>query len=168
MSLSKPDTVATQERERLRAKQLEEKPYKADEHELRNFRQMAQEVERKDVLKTRRRANELFEKAVDYKTYRLANHSASCTPYMAGHLLRSKKKVGASISQNSRNGKDLVGVLKFQDSFRRTCNDGGVHKGIGMMLFKYYVKETAWKTMKKSKHRLRVRQVARSSAKRRS
>ena len=89
---SKPDTVATQERERLRAKQLKDKPYKADENKLKTFRQLAQEVERKDALKTQRPANELFEKAVDYKTYRIANRSASYTPYMAGHLLRSKKK----------------------------------------------------------------------------
>ena len=31
---SKPDTVATQARERLLSKQLEDKTYKADEHEL--------------------------------------------------------------------------------------------------------------------------------------
>ena len=43
---SKSDTVATQDRERLRAKQLEDKPYKADEHELQAFRQIAEEVER--------------------------------------------------------------------------------------------------------------------------
>ena len=41
---------------------------------------MEEEVERKDALKTQRPANELFEKAVNYKTYRLANHSASYTP----------------------------------------------------------------------------------------
>ena len=116
---SKPETVATQERELLRAKQLEEKPYKAEEHELQTFRQMAEEVERKEALKTQRPANELFEKAVDYNTYRLANRSASYTPYMAGHLLRSKKKVDASMSQKSWNGKDRVGVLNFLGSFRR-------------------------------------------------
>ena len=66
VSPSKPDTVATQERERVRAKQLEDKPYKADESELHTFRQMAEEVEQKDALKTKRPANELFEKAVDY------------------------------------------------------------------------------------------------------
>ena len=69
-----------QERERLRAKQLEDKPYKADENELTTFRQLAEKVERKDALKAQRPANELFEKAVDYKTYRLANRSASYTP----------------------------------------------------------------------------------------
>ena len=77
---SKPDTVATKDRERLRAKQLEEKPYKAEEHELQTFRQMAEEVERKEALKTQRPANALFEKAVNNKTYRLANRSASYTP----------------------------------------------------------------------------------------
>ena len=82
------------------------------------------------------------------KNYRLANRSASYTPYMAGHLLRSKKKVDASMSQKSWNGKDLVGVLNFLNSFRRAYNDGGVHEGVGMMLFQYYVKDTAWKTLK--------------------
>ena len=81
---------------------------------------MAEEVERKDALKTQRPTNELFEKAFDYKTYRLANRSASYTPYMAGHLLRSKKKVDPSMSQTSLNGKDRVGVLNFLDSFRRS------------------------------------------------
>ena len=41
---AKPDTVSTKESERLRAKQLEEKPYKADENELKTFRQIAEEV----------------------------------------------------------------------------------------------------------------------------
>ena len=40
LATSKPDTVAMQERELLLAKQLEDKPYKADEHELPTFRQM--------------------------------------------------------------------------------------------------------------------------------
>ena len=91
---------------------------------------MAEEVERKEALKTQRPANEIFEKAVDYKTYRIANRSASYTPYMAGHLLRSKNKVEASMSQKSWNGKDRVRVFNFLDSFRRACNDGGVLRGL--------------------------------------
>ena len=67
---------------------------------------------------------------------------------MVGHLLRSKKKVDASTSQKSWNGKDRFGVLNFLDSFRRACNDGGVQEGVGMMLFQYYVKDTAWVTLK--------------------
>ena len=35
-------------------------PYKADENELTTFRQLAEEVEKKDALKTQRPANELF------------------------------------------------------------------------------------------------------------
>ena len=88
---------------------------------------MVEEVERKDAIKTQIPANALFEKAVDYKNYRLSNRSASITPYMAGNLLRSIKNVEASMLQKSWIGKDRFGVLNFLDSFRRVCNDGGVH-----------------------------------------
>ena len=109
---------------------------------------MAEEVEQKDALKTGRPTNALFEKAFDYKTYRLANSSDRHTPYMEGHLHRSKKKVDACMSQKWWNVKDRAVILNFRDNFRRACNDCGVHEGIGMMLFKYYVKDTAWKILK--------------------
>ena len=108
--------------------------------ELHNFRQVTEEVERKEALKTQRPVNELFEKAVDYTTNRLANRSASYTLYMAGNLLRSRNKFDASMSQKSWNGKDRAGVLNFLESFRHACNNGGVHEGFGMMIFQYYVK----------------------------
>ena len=70
------------------------------------------------------------------------------TPYMAGNLLRSKKKVDTSMSQKSWNGKDRVGVLNFLDSLRRACNDGGVHEGFSMILLQYYMNDTAGKALK--------------------
>ena len=45
--------------------------------------------------------------------------------------------------QNSWNGKDKVGVLNFLNNFRSACNYGGFDEGIGMILFQYYMKETA-------------------------
>jgi len=43
-------------------------------------------MEQKDALKPIKPANPLFKKALDYKTYRLNNRSASYTPTMAGNL----------------------------------------------------------------------------------
>ena len=95
---------------------------------------MAEEFERKDALKVQRPASALLSKAVDYKTYILANLTASYTSYMARNHLRSKKKDHASNSQKSWNGEDRLVVLNFLKSFRRACNEGGVHEGIGMIL----------------------------------
>ena len=52
----------------------------AEEHELQTFRQMAEQVEWKEALKNQRPADERFEKAVEYNTYRLSNRSTSYTP----------------------------------------------------------------------------------------
>ena len=125
-------------------KNLTERPIDADENDLKTFRDLAEAVERKDGLSSFKPALRAFTKAVDYKTYRLINRSASYTPKMTGNILKAKKKVDASMSGKSWNGKDKIGVLNFLTNFKKACDDGG----LGMMLFQYYVKESAWNKIK--------------------
>ena len=128
-------------------KNLKERPYEADEDDLKTFREQAEETEKKDALSSMKPALEGFRKAVDFKTYRLINRSASYTPRMTGNLTRAKKKVDASMSSRTWTGKDKIGVLNFLENFKRACDSAGLHEGLAMHLFQFYVKEKAWNTI---------------------
>ena len=91
---------------------------------------------RVDVIKP---LNELFTKAVNYKTYRLARRSAQYNSEVARHISRIRKKLDVQMKSHTFSGQDPIAILGFLARFKRVCDHNGVSQGAAVWCFQFYL-----------------------------
>ena len=83
--------------------------------------------------------NELFTKAVDYRTYRLERCSARYATSTARRINRYRKKLVVQRKPHTFGGPDPVAVLGFLARFKMACNHNKVSKGAAIRCFQFYL-----------------------------
>ena len=83
--------------------------------------------------------NDLFTKAVNYKTYRLERCSARYNSEVARHISRIRKKRDVQMKSHTFSGQDPIAVLGFLSRFKMACDHNGVRQGAVVWCFQFYL-----------------------------
>ena len=83
--------------------------------------------------------NDLFTKAVNYKTYRLECRSARYNAEVARHISRIRKKLDVQMKSHTFSGQDPIAVLGFVARFKMACDHKGVSQGDAVWCFQLYL-----------------------------
>ena len=81
--------------------------------------------------------NDLFIKAVDYRTYRLESRSARYDARTARRINRYRKKLEAQMKTHTFGGQDPIPVLGFLPRFTMACNHNGASEGAAVWCFQF-------------------------------
>ena len=83
--------------------------------------------------------NDLFTKAVDYRTYRLESRSARYEASTARRINRYRKKLDVQMKTPTFGGQDPIAVLGFLAQFKMACDHNGVSEGAAVWCFQLYL-----------------------------
>ena len=83
--------------------------------------------------------NDLFNKAVDYRTYRLENRSARYDANTARRINRFRKKLDVEMKTHTFGGQDPIAVLGFLAQYKMACDRNGVSEGAAVWCFQFYL-----------------------------
>ena len=103
----------------------------------------AERVERKDKLERLRPVNPLYKKAVDYRTYRLAQRSPEYTIKMETKTAKTQQRVEIRMQKQVFSGSDPIAILNFLKTFKDACDGSNVNEGAAMWLYQYFLTSTA-------------------------
>ena len=81
--------------------------------------------------------NDLFTKAVDYRTYRLESRSARYDASTARRINRYRKKLDVQMKTHTFRGQDPIAVLGFLARFKMACDHNGVSEGAAVWCFQF-------------------------------
>ena len=93
-------------------------------------------------VKIIRPVNELFRRALDYRTYRLINRSQVYDGSVARRISKLASRLEVQMKTNTFDSRDPVSVLSFLSVFRSACDSNGISEGAAMWLFHYFMKKT--------------------------
>lgn len=82
--------------------------------------------------------NDLFTKAVDFKSYRLANRRARYDSSVASKIEEVPKQVNSQMKTQVFSGKSLIAVVEFLASFKTTCDHSIVSNGAAVWCSQFY------------------------------
>ena len=83
--------------------------------------------------------NDLFSKAIDYRTYRLESRSARYDASTALRINRYRKKLDVQMKTHTFGGQDPIAVLGFLVRFKMACDHNGVSEGAAVWCFQIYL-----------------------------
>ena len=83
--------------------------------------------------------NDLFTKAVGYRTYRLESRSAPYDASTARRINCYRKKLEVQIKTHTFGGQDPIAVLGFLARFKMACDHNGVSEGADVWCFQFYL-----------------------------
>ena len=83
--------------------------------------------------------NNLFTKAVNYKTYRLERRSARYDSTVARHINRYRKKLDVQMRSHTFSGQDPIAVLGFLARLKMACDHNGITEGAAVWCFQFYL-----------------------------
>ena len=83
--------------------------------------------------------NDLFTKAVNYKTYRLDRRSARYDSSVAWRVNRYRKKLDVQMKTHTFSGQDPIAVLGFLARFKMACDHNGISEGAAVWCFQFYL-----------------------------
>ena len=87
--------------------------------------------------------NDLFTKAVDYRTYRLENRNAAYTSSVAQKITKQHKRLSFQMGDTTFSGDDPIAIIDFLQRFKIACDQNGFSEGAAMWLFQFYLKGQA-------------------------
>ena len=83
--------------------------------------------------------NDLFSKAVDYRTYRLERRSSRYDAGTARRVNRYRKKLDVQMKTHTFSGQDPIAVLGFLARFKMACDHNGLTEGAALWCFLFYL-----------------------------
>lgn len=81
------------------------------------------------MLKVIETVNDLFQKLVEYHTYRLIKKLARYNDNVAHELHRMAKKTVIQMKNGTFSGQDLMSVVAFLQDCKSPCDVLGIHEG---------------------------------------
>jgi len=91
--------------------------------------------------------NDLFKRALSYKTYRLRNRDAKYDGEVAQQLTKICRRMKHAMPGEEFTGDDEIAVLAFLKKFKYACDETGVAEGAALPLMKYFMGGEAKATM---------------------
>jgi len=98
-------------------------------------------------LKEIRPINELFKRALSYKTYRLRDRNANYDGQVAQQLTKTCRRMKHAMPGEEFTGEDEIAVLAFLKKYKYACDETGVAEGAALPLLKYFMGGEAKATM---------------------
>ena len=91
--------------------------------------------------------NELFTRALSYRTYRLADVNHAYDSNVAKTLSKTSKRLQHAMNVPKFNGEEAIAILAFLKNFKYACDETDVAEGAALPLMKYFMSGEAKATM---------------------
>ncbi|CAN8070208.1 unnamed protein product [Agarophyton chilense] len=88
--------------------------------------------------------NDMFTKAVDYRTCRWINKTSEYTQENAQKITKHHKKLRFEMGDTTFTGTDPIAKTEFLQKFKLACDQNGFFEGAAMWLFQFYLKVQAY------------------------
>ena len=114
----------------------------SDESSSSDRHRRSRRLSRRKSLTEFKPLNELFRKAVSYKTYRLRNRNGSVDMDTI-RIDKLHRKLKVQMGSNTFDGSDPISVLGFLERFKTACNHNFVHEDAAIWLFQFFLEGQA-------------------------
>ena len=86
-----------------------------------------------------RPTNDIFSRAVDYRSYRLVNRKQEYTERIQRSMGKYEKRMKVQMAHHRFNGKDPITVLDFLARFKDSCDRNNISEAAAVWCFQYFL-----------------------------
>ena len=86
-----------------------------------------------------RLTNDIFSRAVDYRSYRLLNRKQEYTERIQRSMGKYEKRMKVQMAHHRFNGKDPITVLDFLARFKDSCDRNNISEAAAVWCFQYFL-----------------------------